>query len=139
MLTKVVDASALAALLFGEIEANIVAARLAEARLVAPSLLAYELATVCRVKGRRHPDQKAALTAAFRLRDRLGIEEVAVDHDAILAMAAATGLTVYDASYLWLARQLEAELVTLDRQLAKAAEAGGRIDAHQYGTRSDFS
>ena len=33
-----------------------------------------------------------------------------------------TGLTTYDASYLWLARDLGVELVTLDRQLAEAAE-----------------
>jgi predicted nucleic acid-binding protein len=33
----------------------------------------------------------------------------------------ATGLSAYDASYLWLARDLDVELVTLDRQLAKAA------------------
>lgn len=46
---------------------------------------------------------------------------MAVDHDGALEAAAATGLTAYDASYLWLARQLGVELVTLDRQLAKAA------------------
>ena len=63
------------------------------------------------------------LTAAFRLRDRLAIEEVAVDHDGALELAAATGLTAYDASYLWLARKLGAELVTLDKQLAKAEAA----------------
>ncbi len=61
--------------------------------------------------------------AAFRLRKRLGVEEIAVDHDGALELAAATGLTAYDASYLWLARQLGAELVTLDRQLARAAAA----------------
>jgi predicted nucleic acid-binding protein len=33
------------------------------------------------------------------------------------------GMLTYDASYLWLSRQLGAELVTLDRQLAKAATA----------------
>ena len=70
---------------------------------------------------RRHPEQREALTAAFRLRARLGVEEMAVDHDGALEAAAATGLTAYDASYLWLARQLGVELVTLDRQLAKAA------------------
>src|SRR3984893_6924962 len=61
--------------------------------------------------------------AAFRLRGRLRVEEVAVDHDSALELAAVTGLTAYDASYLWLSRQLGAELVTLDRQLAKAATA----------------
>ncbi len=38
-----------------------------------------------------------------------------------LDLATETGLTAYDASYLWLARQLGAELVTLDQQLARAA------------------
>ena len=125
MRVKVVDASALAALLFGEPEAEAVAGQLGDARLVAPALLGFELANVCLIKARRHPEQHAALTAAFRLRNQLGVEEVGVDHDAALALAAATGLTAYDASYLWLTRQLGADLVTLDQQLAKA-DAGSR-------------
>jgi predicted nucleic acid-binding protein len=44
-----------------------------------------------------------------------------VDHPRILDLAEATGLTAYDASYLWLARALGAELVTLDRKLAAAS------------------
>ncbi len=121
MAVRVVDASALAALLFGEPEAEAIAARLDGARLVAPSLLSFELANVCFVKAPRHPEQREALTAAFRLRARLGVEEAPVDHDGALDLAAATGLTAYDAGHLWLARQLGVELVTLDRQLAKAA------------------
>ncbi len=121
---KVVDASALAALLFGEPEAEAIASRLDNARLLAPALLAFELANVCLIKARRHPEQRPALIAAFRLRGRLGVEEVTVDHDSALELAASTGLTAYDASYLWLSRQLEAELVTLDQQLAMAATAG---------------
>lgn len=117
---KVVDASALAALLFAEPEADDVALQLSGTRLVAPALVWFELANVCLVKSRRHPELRAALAAAFRLRDRLVIEDVAVDQDAALELAMQTGLTVYDASYLWLARQLGAELVTLDRQLARA-------------------
>ena len=39
----------------------------------------------------------------------------------ILEIALTTGLTAYDASYLWLARQLAAELVTLDKELRQAA------------------
>jgi predicted nucleic acid-binding protein len=118
---KVVDASALAALLFGEPEAEAMVGRLDGARLVAPGLLAFELANVCLVKCRRHPGQRHALLAGFELRDRLGIEEIAVDHGGILELAMETGLTVYDASYLWLARQLGAELVTLDQRLGQAA------------------
>jgi predicted nucleic acid-binding protein len=118
--TRVVDASALAALLFGEPEAEAVATRLEGMRLAAPSLLTFELANVCLVKCRRHPAQRGALRAALALRASLGIEVVEVDHDAVVALALETSLTAYDASYLWLARRLGAELVTLDKALAAA-------------------
>jgi len=120
---KVVDASAIAALLFGEPGAEMVAEQLGEARLIGPALLNFELANVCLVKGRRHPKEQQALKAAFLLRHRLGVEEVTVDHDAVLELAAKTGLTAYDASYLWVARQFQAELITLDRELASASAA----------------
>ena len=95
----------------------LLAALMLFARLVAPSMRGFELANVCLIKARRHPEQREALTAAFRL----GVKEAPVDHDGTLEVAAVTGLTAYDAGYLWLARQLGAELVTLDRQLAEAA------------------
>jgi predicted nucleic acid-binding protein len=118
---KVVDASAFAALLFAEPEAEAIAQRLKDARLAAPALLDFELANVCLTKMRRRPRQREALRAAFRLAHQLRMETVAVDHGAALDLAEATGLTTYDASYLWLARVLGAELVTLDRKLAAAA------------------
>lgn len=118
---KVVDASALAALLFAEPEAETIAERLEGARLVAPSLLDFELANVCLTKIRRQPSQREALRTAFPLADRLRVETIAVDQTASLDLAEATGLTAYDASYLWLARALDAELVTLDRKLTAAA------------------
>ncbi|MGH7090698.1 MAG: type II toxin-antitoxin system VapC family toxin [Stellaceae bacterium] len=97
------------------------AGRLEGARLAAPSLLDFELANVCLTKMRRHPSQRDALRAAFRLAHKLGVEIVAVDHAAVLDLAEAAGLTTYDASYLWLTRALGAELVTLDRKLAAAS------------------
>lgn len=128
---KVVDASALAALLFGEPEADAVVGRLANARLVAPCLLGFELANVCLVKSRRYPSQRAALLAAFRLCDRLGVKEIAIDQESTLALAIETGMTVYDASYLWLAQRLGAELVTLDQQLLAATTA----QPHRQGSK----
>lgn len=118
---KVVDTSALAALVFGEPEAEAIAARLQGARLVAPALIGYELANVCLIKCRRQPDQRDSLMAAYRLGTRLPIDLMAVDHADVLTLADTTGLTAYDASYLWLARSLGADLVTLDRRLALAA------------------
>jgi predicted nucleic acid-binding protein len=40
----------------------------------------------------------------------------------VLDLALDMDLTAYDASYLWLARHLQAELVTLDVDLADAAQ-----------------
>lgn len=117
---KVVDASALAALIFAEPEADAIVARLEGARLAAPSLLDYELANVCLVKLRRAPDQAKALRAAYGMAHRLRVETVAIDPFGVLELAEATGLTAYDASYLWVARSIGAELVTLDRKLAAA-------------------
>lgn len=122
--TKVVDASALAALLFGEPEAEAIAGWLDGVRLVAPSLLAFELANVCMIKCRRHPDRREALQAGLELLGRLGVDEIAVDHGAVVELALETGLTAYDASYLWVARELGADLVTLDKALRRAAAAG---------------
>jgi predicted nucleic acid-binding protein len=36
-------------------------------------------------------------------------------------LATETGLTAYDATYLWLSRSRDSELVTLDRALARLA------------------
>ena len=129
---KVVDASALAALLFGEPEAEAVAARLEAGRLVAPHLLAFELANVCVMKCRRHADRREAILAAFQLRGRLGVEAIAVDHAGVLEIALKTGLTAYDANTLDLAPQLGAELVTLDKTLGRTATAA-TAPAHAIG------
>ena len=120
MAVKVVDASALAALLFGEPAAEAVAGRLEGSYLVAPVLLGFEIANVCLKKVRREPTQRDALLTAFAQYARMPIEIVEVDHAATLPLAEAFGLTSYDAGYLWLARQFGAELVTLDRSLEAA-------------------
>ena len=88
--------------------------------MAAPALRDDELANVCLVKIRREPIQREALLAAYGVAHRLPVETVAVDHVRVLEFAEATGLTGYDASYLWVARTLGGELVTLDRRLAAA-------------------
>jgi predicted nucleic acid-binding protein len=119
---RVVDASALGAVVFDEPEADRVAERLEGVVLVAPALLRFEMANLCWKKIRRHAPQREALIAAHAVGDRVEVHEVEVRHDEVVDLAEQEGLTAYDASYLWLARTLDLELVTLDRALAAAAE-----------------
>jgi predicted nucleic acid-binding protein len=123
MAVKVVDASALAALLFDEPEAGAVADRLEDGHFVAPVLLSFEFASVCLKKLRSSPQQREALLAGFALDARMPIEIIEVDHADTLRLAEAFGLSSYDAAYLWLAQKLAAELVTLDRSLQTAGAA----------------
>jgi predicted nucleic acid-binding protein len=117
----VVDASALVAMVFGEAAAEAVAEQLGDAPLVAPALIWFELANACRKKIKRNPEQKARLLDALRRAPDMQIGVRDIDHLAVVALALHTGLSTYDASYLWLARHLNAELVTLDEPLRTAA------------------
>ncbi len=71
--TVVVDASALAALLFGEPRGPEVADRLKGQVLFAPTLLRYELASVCLKKAAQEPQKKKRLLAALGLFPRLQV------------------------------------------------------------------
>ena len=126
MPAKVVDASALAALLFGEAEGALIAERLRDTDLIAPALLPFEIANACIKKMRRQPDQRDALMVAFGMLARMEVGIVEVDHDEVVRLADRSGLTSYDASYLWLARRMSYELVTLDRRLVAAVSATNR-------------
>jgi predicted nucleic acid-binding protein len=122
MTIVVVDASALAAVAFQEPEAQATRDRLEGQSLAAPRLLAYELANVALVKLRRHPEQAATIHAGLAavLADDFELYWSDVDHAAVVDLARQTALTAYDAAYVWLARHLDAELVTLDADLARA-------------------
>jgi predicted nucleic acid-binding protein len=122
MAIKVVDASALGALVFGEPEAETVAKQLSASTLVAPQLLWFELASIAFKKAAKHPGLVDQIREAFRMAERLTIEILAVDHLDVIDLAAQARLTPYDASYLWLARKTGGELVTLDKRLSKAAD-----------------
>jgi predicted nucleic acid-binding protein len=121
MPVKVVDASALGALVFGEPAAKTVAKQLAESALVAPHLLWFELASIAFKKATLHPDAAGAIREALRMAGRLAIDLLAVDHLEVIDLATKDRLTTYDASYLWLARRTGGELVTLDKRLLKAS------------------
>jgi predicted nucleic acid-binding protein len=116
----VVDASALAALLFGEPSGPEVATRLEGGGLFAPILLRYELASLCLKKACEEPEKERQLRFTLDLLSALRIREVQIPTDGLVQLAQETRLTAYDAAYLWLARELQTQLVTLDVQLNRA-------------------
>ncbi len=122
----VVDASALAAVIFNEPGSEVVDARLDAAQVFAPALLQFELANVAWKKIRKNPSAGVVILSALRSAlDDGGIEWVDINPIDVVLVAQATGLTPFDASYLWLAGSLGADLVTLDKRLAAAS--GGAI------------
>ena len=123
---KVVDASAMAALLFNEPRADEIASGLGEGELAAPTLLRYEIGSVCLKKIERYPARRGALLRALSFMDGMNMHELEVRLGEVVALARRERLTVYDASYLWLARALDAELVTLDERLSRAASRSAR-------------
>jgi predicted nucleic acid-binding protein len=106
---------------FAEPKAEEIAKALADAPMVAPVLIWFELASICLGKLKAHPAQEKQILQAFDLARRLAIQTVEVEHLAVVELARKTGLTTYDASYLWLARHLPGDLVTLDRRMQAAA------------------
>ena len=128
MTRVVIDASAMAALVFQEPGAASIRDRLEGASVFAPSLLQYELANVAWKKARRQPDDAVRSLGALSVAlDRdWGLTWREVEAADVVMIAVATGLTSYDASYLWLAGALGADLVTLD---TKMAEASARLAA----------
>lgn len=126
MHAAVVDASAVAAVVFDEPEAADVVRRLTGVPLCGPRLLELELANTACSKIRRRLATADVLLADLADAGRLHVTFFDPPTDEVLTLALETGLTVYDASYLWLAVALELPLVTLDRQLARAAKRAGR-------------
>ena len=122
MPVRVVDASALGALVFGEAKAEEIARTLGDSPMAAPALIWFELASICLHKIKAHPAQRDQILRAFMMAGKLAIEIVEVDHRAVVNLADETGLTTYEASYLWLAEHLKGQLITLDVKMQRAAK-----------------
>ena len=116
----VVDASAVAAILFGESSADSVVKQLGADALAAPSLLPYELANVAAHKMQRNELSLEAATIALRAYPSLQVVLYDTDLSEVVRIGLRARLTAYDATYLWLARSLSADLVTLDGRMVKA-------------------
>jgi predicted nucleic acid-binding protein len=119
MSVTVVDASAVAAVLFDEPEAAPVMAGVTGS-LLAPGLLRYELASVCASKLRNEPKLAKLTLQRYRLLAGLDIQFADPDWDTLPLLARQWDLSAYDAAYLQLALKRKAPLVTLDARLAGA-------------------
>ena len=118
---KVADASLLGAVVFGEPRAFEARALLAGVDLYEPTLLAYELASITRKKIGIYPEQQEVLLQALEESLNMEISWVEIPHPAVVELALETGLTTYDSSYLYLAKNLGVPLVTFDQQLSSFA------------------
>ena len=95
------------------------------AMLLAPPLMWTETANAL-VRGHRFSAADALLI--LRTLRATGIESAdrGLDGlDSAITLAERHRLSVYDATYLWLAIDVDGKLATLDRDLARAAEAEG--------------
>lgn len=121
MSVTVVDASAVAAVLFDEPEGAPVVASVGDT-LVAPGLLHYEIASICTTKLLRHPGRASLILSRYRLLASLDIELTEPDWETLPLLARQWALSAYDAAYLQLALARKAPLVTLDARLANVYE-----------------
>jgi predicted nucleic acid-binding protein len=119
---KVVDASAIVALLFNEVRREAIVPRLRGASLHAPVLLGFEVANACLKKIRAAPGERKALLQAFSLLDELSIAPDAIDLREAIALAERMGGCHDTTRAIFGSRALDLELVTLDGDLARAHE-----------------
>ena len=121
MPAKVVDASVLAAMAFGESRAAEAKELISGCEVFAPDFLPYEVCSVAYKKVvRQNLAEAGSALDSLRTILSLGITLLPVPKDALLSLALATGLTAYDAAYLYVARNLRCPLGTFDEWLARA-------------------
>jgi len=90
-------------------------------KFISVKLLPFEvlnsLKSALKSKRINHRQAKILINRFFKL----GINLIKVDFAAVFGLAVKHSLTVYDAGYLWLAKNKKVKLQTLDKQLKKIA------------------
>ena len=122
---RVVDASVCSVIYFREPRYR-EAERLSRGvTLFAPTLLNYEMASIASRKIAENPRLRETIVGGLETFLNSGIHLLDVDYLAVVAVVEATGLTLYDASYFYLARLMELPLLTFDGELSRAARDRG--------------
>ena len=121
----VVDSSVFAAIAFDELKASEALSLVKGYEFYAPFLMAFETANIAWKKIIRDPSQHLEILEGMTIALKTPINWTEVDFNKTLLLAVETGLTAYDASYLYLAQTLGMPLATFDRKLGSAALARG--------------
>ena len=115
----VLDASAVGAVLFREPRSQTIEKEIESGIWLAPTLLDYEVGSIYLKKIAKYPSLKRDLDKSYHLFLHLPIDRVEIPIPEALIEAVKHRLTIYDASYYWLAKRLHAKLVTLDKKLMR--------------------
>ncbi|WP_460800996.1 type II toxin-antitoxin system VapC family toxin [Microbacterium sp. GXF6406] len=120
-MTLVVDASAVAEILFGTEQGRRAAVLLDGHELIAPQHLTAEVASVVRGWSLSGQTSDELALRAFREFEDLGVEQVPMVASLPAVYALRHNISAYDAMYVVLARAAQCRLLTLDARLAAAA------------------
>jgi len=123
MADTIIDASALAAIAFAEPCAEEVIDEIDGHRPHAPTLIVFELMSVAWKRARKQPKPTGLFLESLEILESLGLQFRGIDQEEVVRLGLRTGLTAFDATYLWLARALRMPLVTLDKRLGAHASS----------------
>ena len=120
-MTLVVDASAVAEILFGTEAGRRAAALLDRHELIAPQHLTAEVASVIRGWSLSQQITDEQALRAFSEFDALGVEQLPMMSALPAVYALRHNISAYEAMYVVLARAAQCSLLTLDARLAASA------------------
>lgn len=123
---RIVDASAVGAVLLVEPEADWVNAQTDGEELYASPLLPFEVGNIFWKRLRSPTADVEGLMAIWSAwTESLPLRLVPSNATSVQRLARQTGLTFYDASYVQLALELDGDLISLDKRLLRIAQGIG--------------
>ena len=118
---KVVDASVICSLIFAEPDQAVARSMvIRHTGLYAPTLISFEVANTALKKIRARPLERDQIISLYSNFYDFSIQTTDIDLEAAILLAQREKLSIYDATYLWLALDMGIDLVTLDSDLGKA-------------------
>lgn len=123
---RIVDASAVGAVLLVEPQADWVNAQTDGEELYASSVLPFEVGNIFWKRLRSPTADVEGLMAIWSAwTESLPLRLMLSNAPSVLRLARQTGLTFYDASYVQLALDLDGDLISLDNKLLRVAQGVG--------------